>query len=56
MSSCVGFDGAPAPLRLIVSSVVRLGLHLDVELILVSVTGDGPFQWREGGHRDAAGH
>lgn len=35
---------------------MRLGLHINVELILVCVTGDRPFQRREGGHGDAAEH
>lgn len=44
---------APAPLGLIVSSVVRLGLHLDVELVLVRAVWDRPFQRWEGSHWDA---
>lgn len=56
MPSCGRFDCTPASLGLIVSSVVRLGLHLDVELILVCAMGDRPFQRGERGHRDAGGH
>lgn len=56
MSSCWGFDCAPAALRLIVSPVVRLGLHLNVELVLVCTMGDRPFQRGERGHGDAADH
>lgn len=53
MPSCGRFDRTPAPLGLIVGSVVRLGLHLDVEFVLVRVTGDGPLQQWERRHRDA---
>lgn len=56
MPPCGRFDGAPAPLRLVVSSVVRLGLHLDVQLVLVGAAGDGPLQRGKRGHGDAEGH
>lgn len=55
MSSCGGFDSTSASLCLIVGSVVGLGLHLDVEFILVRATGDWPLQRGERGHRDAVG-
>lgn len=50
------FHRTPAPLGLIVSSVVRLGLHLDVEFILVCAMWDRPFQRWEGSHWDAREH
>lgn len=53
---CGGFHGPPAPLRLIVSSVVRLGLHLDAQLVLVGAPGDRPLQRGKGGHGDAERH
>lgn len=53
MSSCGRFDRPPAPLGLIVGPVVRLGLHLDMELVLVCALGDRPLQRGEGGHGDA---
>lgn len=53
MSSCGCFDCTSAPLCLIVSPVMRFGLHLDVELVLVCAGGDRPFQGRERGHGDA---
>lgn len=56
MSSCGGFDRTPASLCLVVSSVVRLGLHLNVEFILVCATGNRPFQWRKRSNRDAVEH
>lgn len=46
-------DRAPASLRLVVSPVVRLGLHLDAELVLVGAAGDGPLQRGQRGHGDA---
>lgn len=55
MSSCGGFDRPPASLRLVVSSVVWLGLHLNVELELLCAAGDRPFQRGERRHGDAAG-
>ncbi len=54
MSSCGGFDCTPASLRLIVSSVMRLRLHLNLEFILVCALRDRPFQRGERSHRDAA--
>lgn len=56
MSSCGGLDCTPAPLCLVVSSVMWLGLHFNVEFILVRAAGNGPFQRREGSHWDATGH
>lgn len=53
MPSCGRFDRTPAALGLVVSSVVGLRLHFDVELILVGAVGDRPFQRRERCHGDA---
>lgn len=53
MSPSRGFDGPAAALGLIVSAVVRLGLDLDVQLVLVSATGQGPLQRGQRGHWDA---
>lgn len=47
------FDCPSAPFGLIVSSVVRLRLHLDVELILVCAMGNRPLQRGERSHGDA---
>ena len=49
-----GFDGPPAALRLVVGPVMGLGLHVDVQLIVLRVVGHGPLQGREGRQRDAA--
>lgn len=56
MPSCGRFDGAPASLGFVVSPVVRLRLHLNVKLILVGVTGNGPLQRGERRDGDAAEH
>lgn len=56
MAPCGRFDSPPASLGLVVSPVVRLWLHLNVELILVRVTGDGPLQGRQRGYGDATEH
>lgn len=56
MPPCGCFHSPPAPLRLIVSSVVRLGLHLDAQLVLVGAPGDRPLQRGKGGHGDAKRH
>ena len=49
-----GFDGPPAALRLVVGPVVGLGLHVDVQLMVLGAVGHGPLQGGEGGQRDAA--
>ena len=54
VSSCRGLHRPPAPLRLVVGPVVRFGLHVDVQLVLVGASGHRPLQRREGGHGDAA--
>ena len=54
MASCGGFHGPPATLGLVVGSVVGLGLHVDVETVLVRTAGYRPFQRRERCHWDAA--
>lgn len=56
MPSCGRFDGPPASLGLVVSPVVRLRLHLNVELVLVGVTGNGPLQRRQRRDGDATEH
>lgn len=56
MSSCGGFDCAPASLCLIVSSVMWFGLHVNMELILVSAIRHRPFQRWDRSHGDAVKH
>lgn len=56
VAPCGRFDSSPASLGLVVSPVVRLRLHLNVELILVGATGDGPLQRRQGRYGDATEH
>lgn len=56
MASCGSFDCPSAPFGLIVSSVVRLRLHLDVELVLVCAMGNRPLQRGERSHGDAEEH
>ena len=43
-----GLDGSPAALRLVVGPVVSLGLHLDLQLILAVLAGEGAVErgWR----------
>lgn len=50
------FDCPSAPFGLIVSSVVRLRLHLNVELVLVRAMGNRPLQRGERSHGDAKEH
>lgn len=56
MTSSGGFDRSPAPLCLIVGSVMRLGLHVNMELILVCMAGDRPFQRGQRRKWDATGN
>lgn len=46
-------DGAAAALRLVVGPVVRPGLHLQLQLALLKLGGEGPVQ-RGGRRRDPA--
>lgn len=55
MSTSWSFNSPPAALGLIVCPVVRFGLHLDVQLILVYAAGQRPLQRRQRGYRDAVG-
>ncbi|TNN54795.1 hypothetical protein EYF80_035001 [Liparis tanakae] len=48
MSVGRGLDGSAAALRLVVGSVVRAGLHLDAQLVLVELGRQRPVQWRQG--------
>ena len=56
MTSSGGFDRSPAPLCLIVGSVMRLGLHVNMELVLVCMAGDRPFQRGQRRKWDATGN
>lgn len=48
MTRRCSFDGSSAPLRLIVSSVVRTRLHLDTQLVLVKLGRQRPVEWWQG--------
>lgn len=48
MSCGWSLDGSSAPLCLIVGSVVRAGLHLDTQLVLVKLGRQRPVEWRQG--------
>lgn len=48
MSRWRGLDGSSAALRLVVGSVVRPGLHLNTQLVLVELGRQRPVEWRQG--------
>ena len=54
MAARRGLDSPAAALRLVVRSVVWLGLHLDPQLVGAGLVGERPLERREGGgHWDA---
>ena len=49
MTSRGGLDGSPAALGLVVGPVVGLGVHVDLQLILAKLAGQGPVERGQGG-------